>query len=78
VSVPQTDAGGQVRSAPRRTGDPSSRNSANLPRNFGRRGARGCVGDMLPEADAGRREWAQATVTKNTGPCEAARRGIGG
>src|SRR3989442_15915102 len=37
--VPQTDTGGPARKVPRRARELSSRNSANCPRNLGRRGA---------------------------------------
>src|SRR5215210_751128 len=49
-------------SALRGTGEPSSRNSASWPRNFGRRGARWGEPALRWGALAGRREEAQATV----------------
>ena len=47
---------------PRRAGETTLRNSANQPRNFGIRGARGGPGDKLPLAPASRSEEVQATV----------------
>ena len=47
---------------PRGTGDPSSRNSAIWPRNFGTRGALAGAPAVRWEAGGGRREPAQATV----------------
>ena len=47
---------------PRRSGETTSRNSANQPRNFGRRGAPRGAADLLRRARGSRSEEAQATV----------------
>ena len=55
-----TQVGGE--NIPRRSGQPWSRNSAQWPRNFGRRGARAYVNRLARGAEAGRSGEAQATV----------------
>ena len=58
--VPETDTGGQVEHT-EATGELWLRNSANCPRNFGRRGA-GRVNTLAVGAWYGRREQGEATV----------------
>jgi hypothetical protein len=58
--VPQTDTGGQVENT-KATGELWLRNSANYPRNFGRRGA-GDVKALAAGASYGRRDQGEATV----------------
>ena len=61
VTVPKpTQVGGK--NILRRARELSLRNSANYPRNFGRRGAGNRVRNELFHALSGRREMAQATV----------------
>ena len=73
--VPETDTGGQVEHT-EATGELWLRNSANCPRNFGRRGA----GRVIPLRGVERGMAAETRgkrlFTKNTGPCEVVRRGI--
>ena len=59
--VPQTDTGGQVEHT-EATGELWLRNSANCPRNFGRRGAGHVTGSCAPAAWDGRRDQGEATV----------------
>ncbi len=58
--VPETDTGGQVENT-EATGELWLRNSANCPRNLGRRGA-GPVNTRAVGAGYGRREQGEATV----------------
>ena len=60
VTVPKPTQVG-VKNILRRARELSLRNSANYPRNFGRRGASFC-NTFAVEAKRGRREMAQATV----------------
>src|SRR3972149_1739600 len=62
-----TQVGGER--IPRRSGEPSLRNSAKWPRNFGRRGASrlvACYGSI--EATV---KWPRRLFSKNTGLCES-------
>jgi hypothetical protein len=79
--VPHTDTGGQGAQPSRWTSDPPLRNSANWPRNFGRRGAPLACGEgtfgcrCMREGAAGSR--LKRLFTKNTGLCHGASRSIG-
>ena len=59
--VPETDTGGQVEHT-EATGELWLRNSANCPRNFGRRGAGPVTGPCVRVAGYGRRDQGEATV----------------
>ena len=53
----------------RRARESSLRNSAKLPRNFGRRGASLAWRDLLPEREEAAVNWPKRLFTKNTGLC---------
>ena len=59
--VPETDTGGQVEHT-EATGELWLRNSANCPRNFGRRGAGRVESSVRDRAWYGRRDQGEATV----------------
>jgi hypothetical protein len=73
--VPETDTGGQVEHT-EATGELWLRNSANCPRNFGRRGAGRVESPCGTERGMAAETRGKRLFTKNTGPCEVVRRGI--
>src|SRR5919204_4570426 len=76
VPVPKPTQVGRER-IPRRSEEPSLRNSAKWPRNFGRRGASlGCK-PLRPKPEEAAVERPKRLFTKNKGLCEVERRRIG-
>ena len=68
ATVPKpTQVGGM--SILRRARELSLRNSANYPRNFGRRGAMGCV-DFASKHSVAAEKWPRRLFNKNTALCK--------